>query len=178
MVILGLDPGSVCTGYGLIDAGPEGLRWCAGGVLRPARGRSLPERLLALHAGLREILQERRPAVVALEESFVGQHARSALILGQARGALTVAILAEGVPLFEYAPRLVKLAVTGTGGASKEQVHAMIQRLVAGVPQGLSFDVTDALALAVCHAHRQAAPLCLAAAGGPRPGRGAPRREA
>lgn len=168
MRILGLDPGSLCTGYGLIEAAPGRLAWQASGLLRPPRGRPLPERLLHLHTGLRRILADLRPDAVALEESFVGEHSRSALVLGQARGALIVAVLGEGLPLFEYAPRLVKLAVTGAGGAGKEQVRTMIGRLLAGAPRDLTLDAADALALAVCHAHRCSGP-CLIAAG--RPGR-------
>ncbi|MFH1144867.1 MAG: crossover junction endodeoxyribonuclease RuvC [Candidatus Eisenbacteria bacterium] len=158
MLILGLDPGSRCTGYGLIDAGCGYLRWRASGMLRPPREQPLHERLLHMHSGLRDLVRQMRPAAVALEDSFVGRHSRSALILGQARGALVVAALSEGAPLFEYAPRLVKLAVTGTGAASKEQVRSMIGRLLEDVPGDLPLDVTDALALAICHANRCAAP--------------------
>jgi len=178
MLILGLDPGSVCTGYGLIDASLSRLVWRASGMLRPPRGRPLPERLHYLHAGLQRILDDVHPQAVALEESFVGEHSRSALVLGQARGALIVAVMAAGLPLFEYAPRLVKLAVTGAGGAGKEQVRTMIDRLLEGVPRGLPLDVTDALALAVCHAHRCAEPCGVARTGVARAGvagRGAAR---
>jgi crossover junction endodeoxyribonuclease RuvC len=152
--ILGLDPGSISTGFGLIVAEPGRMRWIAGGVIRPPRGLPLSERLWVLHAGLTQVLHAQRPDLVALEESFVGRHARSALVLGHARGALIVAALAQGVPVAEYAPRLVKLAVTGTGGASKEQVQIMVSRLLEGAPAGIGFDEADALAVAICHAHR------------------------
>jgi crossover junction endodeoxyribonuclease RuvC len=167
MLVLGLDPGSLCTGYGLIAVEAGRLRWCASGVIRPPREQPLAQRLLALHTGLRAVLEERRPDVVALEESFVGRHARTALVLGHARGALIVASLGAGVPVAEYAPRLVKLAVTGVGGAAKEQVHAMVCRLLEGAPAKLTFDESDALAIAVCHAHRlQPAPWAAAARSG------------
>ncbi|MBM3316247.1 MAG: crossover junction endodeoxyribonuclease RuvC [Candidatus Eisenbacteria bacterium] len=154
MRILGLDPGSLTTGYGLIAAEPGRLCWRASGLIRPPRGEALAARLQALHQGLTAVLQAQRPDVVALEDSFVGRHARTALVLGHARGALIVAALAAGVPVVEYAPRLVKLAVTGAGGARKEQVLHMVGRLLEGAPEGLSHDETDALAVAICHAHR------------------------
>ena len=154
MVIMGLDPGSRRTGYGVLTARGSDLRLVETGVIAPRRSASLGERLLVLHDGLAERLERLRPDVVALEESFVGRHARAALILGHARGSLIVAVLAAGLPLHEYAPRLVKLAATGSGRASKEQIQAMVPRLVAGVPEALSADEADALAVAICHAHR------------------------
>lgn len=176
MRILGLDPGSLTTGYGLIAAEPGRLRWCASGLIRPPRGDALAARLHALHQGLAEVLRAQRPDVVALEDSFVGRHPRTALVLGHARGALIVASLAAGVPVVEYAPRLVKLAVTGAGGARKEQVLHMVGRLLEGVPEGLSHDETDALAIAICHAHRsrpQADALLAGGGRGDRRSRGA-----
>ncbi len=158
MLILGLDPGSLCTGYGLIEVRRGAMLWRASGTLRPPRGEALPARLLALQNGLRELLRETRPQAMSIEDSFVGRNSRAALVLGEARGVLTVTALSEGVPLFEYAPRLVKLSVTGSGGASKEQVHRMVGHLIERVPRDLPLDVTDALALAVCHAHRCAQP--------------------
>jgi crossover junction endodeoxyribonuclease RuvC len=154
MLILGLDPGSICTGYGLIDAVPGRARYCGSGRLRPRRGEDLPHRLLCLNRALRDLLGELRPEAVALEEAFVGQHARPALVLGHARGALILCVLEAGLPLFEYAPRLVKLAATGAGGADKSQVQTMVRHLLEGVPDRLSPDEADALAVALCHAHR------------------------
>jgi crossover junction endodeoxyribonuclease RuvC len=162
MLILGLDPGSQCTGYGLIDAQPGRTRWCRGGRLRPRRGDDLPHRLLALSEGLRGVLQEIRPDAVALEQAFVGPHARPALVLGHARGALIVSVLAERIPLFEYAPRLVKLSVTGHGGATKAQVQTMVRHLLEGAPARLTPDEADALAVALCHVHRVASRLPVA----------------
>jgi crossover junction endodeoxyribonuclease RuvC len=154
MLILGLDPGSLCTGYGLIAVEPGRARYLRSGCLRPRRGRDLPQRLLFLHAALRALLDEVRPDAAAVEQAFVGEHARPALVLGHARGALIVGILAAGVPLFEYAPRLVKLAVTGAGGASKPRVQTMVSLLLEGAPRELAADEADALAVALCHAHR------------------------
>jgi len=156
MLILGLDPGSLCTGYGMIDAGPGRLRYRRSGCLRPPRGDALPQRLIALAEGLGELLRAERPDAVALESAFVGRHARPALVLGQARGALIVSVLGAGLPLYEYAPRLVKLAVVGAGGASKPQVESMVRCLLETAPARLTADEADALAVAVCHANRVA----------------------
>jgi crossover junction endodeoxyribonuclease RuvC len=100
-----------------------------------------------------------------MEECFVGRYARAALVLGHARGALMVAVLSERLPLFEYAPREIKMAVTGSGGAHKKQIQAMVPRLVAGLPRRVSADEADALAVAVCHAHRNHAAFRVAEAG-------------
>jgi crossover junction endodeoxyribonuclease RuvC len=154
MLILGLDPGSICTGYGLIEVEPGRARFRDSGRLRPRRGEDLPRRLLSLSVSLRRVLSELRPDAVALEEAFVGEHARPALVLGHARGALIVCVLDAGLPLFEYAPRLVKLAVTGAGGADKSRVQTMVRCLLEGAPAELSPDEADALAVAICHAHR------------------------
>jgi crossover junction endodeoxyribonuclease RuvC len=154
MIIVGLDPGSLRTGYAVVAAEGSRLTWLDGGTWRPRAGEALGRRLQLLHSALGELLARVRPDAVAMEECFMGRHARAALVLGHARGALMVAALARDVELFEYAPRLVKLAVTGTGGASKEQVQAMVPRLAAGTPAGLGADAADALAVAICHAHR------------------------
>lgn len=162
MLIVGIDPGSLRTGYGFISDDGGQLRCLACGVLRPRRGAPLADRLFALHEGLKALLLRFPPDAIAIEEAFIGRHPRPALVLGHARGALIVAALSHGIPVHEYAPRRVKQSVTGIGGASKEQVQRMVCHLVAEVPQGLSLDETDALAVAICHAHR--APL-LAATG-------------
>lgn len=156
MIILGIDPGSQITGYGFIRATGASLSWLGSGVLRPLRGAPLPSRLRELHDGLAALLDERRPDVVALEECFMGRHARAALVLGHARGALMVAALARDIPLAEYAPRLVKQAVTGVGSAGKHQIQAMVPRLLAAAPAEVGPDEADALAVAICHAHRHA----------------------
>lgn len=154
MIIVGLDPGSWCTGYGVLAAESGELRCLLSGCIRPPRGAGLAARLYALHQGLHALLAEVAADAVAMEECFIGCHARPALVLGHARGALIVAALARNVPVHEYAPRLVKLSVTGAGGASKEQVRAMVCRLAAGTRADAGYDETDALAVAICHAHR------------------------
>ena len=153
MVIVGLDPGSLRTGYAVIATQGSRLQWLEGGTWRAPRGETLSRRLLVLHRALDDLLARARPDALAMEECFMGRHARAALVLGHARGALMTAALARGVCLFEYAPRLIKLAATGTGGASKVQVQAMVRRLVAGTPGELAEDAADALAVAIADAH-------------------------
>ena len=154
MIIVGIDPGSVCTGYSVVQASGSRLVWLDGGVIKPPRQAGLPERLLILHSQLGQILADRTVDGLAMEECFMGRYARAALVLGHARGALMVAALGAGVPVYEYAPRSVKMAVTGVGGASKEQIQRMIPRLVMGAPEELSPDEADAVAVAVCHINR------------------------
>jgi len=154
MRILGLDPGSQRTGYGFVVQRGGELHWLASGTLRPPRQAALPDRLLDLYRQLRDLLATTRPDLAAIEASFVGRHAHSALVLGQARGALIVATLDAGIPLCEYAPRKIKLAVTGLGGANKGQVHAMVRSILRAAPETMTHDEADALAVAICHAHR------------------------
>lgn len=165
MVIIGLDPGSLRTGYAVIAVRGSRLQWLEGGTWRAPRGEALARRLLVFHRALDDLLARTRPDALAMEECFMGRHARAALVLGHARGALMTAAIARGVHLFEYAPRLIKLAATGTGGASKPQVQTMVRRLVAGTPDELAEDTADALAVAICHAHRAHAARCRAAVG-------------
>jgi crossover junction endodeoxyribonuclease RuvC len=169
MVIVGIDPGSQRTGYGAIAVRGGRMRRLEGGVLRPPTGDGLSARCWALSEELRAILHRLRPDAVAMEECFVGRYARAALVLGHARGALMVAVLSEKLPLFEYAPREIKLAVTGAGGAHKKQIQAMVPRLVSGLPPRVSADEADALAVAVCHANRKRVPVRVAEAGEVRP---------
>lgn len=158
MRIIGIDPGAQSTGFGLIEAQYNTLRFLRAGELKPPRSQPLPQRLKFLHDGLADLLGQEMPAVLAMEECFFGRHARAALVLGHARGALMVAALARAIPVYEYAPRLVKLAVTGVGSARKEQVQIMVPRLLKGAPEGLGTDASDALAVAICHAHRMSLP--------------------
>ncbi|MCK4304343.1 MAG: crossover junction endodeoxyribonuclease RuvC [Candidatus Eisenbacteria sp.] len=165
MVIVGVDPGSLCTGYGVIAAENARIRWLDAGVIKAPRSKELSVRLLKLHDGLLGVVQRWSPDAIAMEECFMGRYARAALVLGHARGALMIAALTERVPLFEYAPRLVKMASTGAGSASKEQVQAMVPHLIEGAPQGLLPDEADALAVAVCHVHRMVPVTHIAAVG-------------
>ncbi|MBV8783723.1 MAG: crossover junction endodeoxyribonuclease RuvC [Gammaproteobacteria bacterium] len=158
--ILGLDPGSRRTGFGLIESGAQ-LRVIAHGCLDVAHAAPA-QRLRLIFEGLQRLLQEHGPAEVAIERVFVSRNVDSALKLGQARGAALCAIPA-GVPVFEYAPRAIKLALVGSGAAEKLQVAHMVTALLA-LRERPGADAADALAAAICHAHTRGRHL-LAAAG-------------
>lgn len=147
--ILGLDPGSLCTGYAVIETGPR-VTYVVSGSIR-ARG-SLTDRLQEIFAGVDRLANEHQPDEVAIESVFMHRNADSALKLGQARGAALSATFAVRPRVFEYAPREVKLAVVGTGGAQKEQVQLMVRRLL-NLTGPMGADAADALAIALCHAH-------------------------
>jgi crossover junction endodeoxyribonuclease RuvC len=148
--ILGLDPGSRRTGFGVIECRGEQLLPLAHGCLNLAAAAPAA-RLRLIFEGLRRLLTEHAPLEVAVERVFVSRNADSALKLGQARGAALCAI-PQGVPVFEYAPRAIKLAVVGSGAAEKFQVAHMVRTLLA-LRERPGADAADALAVAVCHAH-------------------------
>jgi crossover junction endodeoxyribonuclease RuvC len=148
--ILGLDPGSRRTGFGVIECRGNAVVALTHGCLNVAAAAPAA-RLRLIFEGLRALLSEHRPAEVAVERVFVSRNPDSALKLGQARGAALCAIPA-GVPVFEYAPRAIKLAVVGSGAAEKFQVAHMIRALLA-LAERPAADAADALAVAVCHAH-------------------------
>lgn len=153
MRILGVDPGSQRTGYGCIET--EGSRQHVvdcGAVTVPPR-IPLAEKLLVVHRGLAELLARHRPDVVALEDLFYARNVRSALVLGHVRGALMLAPAAAGVTVCEYTPAEVKQAVVGYGRAEKRQVQQMVALLLGMEQPPTPLDVSDALAVAVCHAH-------------------------
>ena len=151
--ILGLDPGSQVTGYGLVDVGPRGLSYVASGSIRTGTG-TFSGRLHEVFLQVGSLVREYSPGEVAIERVFMHRNPDSALKLGQARGAALCGLHGSGADVFEYAPREVKLAVTGTGAAQKEQVQHMIKALLA-IEGRLGLDASDALALAVCHANHR-----------------------
>jgi crossover junction endodeoxyribonuclease RuvC len=153
LIILGLDPGLGCTGWGVIRAEGNRLSHIANGQIRTDSKTELPARLMELHRRLLEVIAEHRPGSAAVEEVFVNDNPQSTLKLGQARGVVLLA--AAAMPVGEYAARLVKKAIVGTGGAEKGQVHAMVQRLLPGAKIA-GADAADALAVAITHAHHLA----------------------
>jgi crossover junction endodeoxyribonuclease RuvC len=155
MIILGLDPGLGCTGWGVIAAEGNRLSHVANGQVRTDAKADLPSRLLDLHEKLAQILASHAPDAAAVEEVFVNENPQSTLKLGQARGVVLLAAAARGIEVGEYAPSLVKKAVVGTGGADKAQVRAMVQRLLPGATVA-GPDAADALAVAITHAHHLA----------------------
>lgn len=150
--ILGLDPGSLKTGFGVIDYSRGTYRYVTSGIIKIPSTLSLPERLGVIAKGVDEIICGHQPECCAIEDVFFARNAKSALKLGQARGAAITACVGHDLNVSEYAPRLVKQAVTGTGAAAKDQIQFMIKRILKleGVPKE---DAADALAVAVCHAH-------------------------
>jgi crossover junction endodeoxyribonuclease RuvC len=153
MRVLGLDPGSRRTGYGVVEARGNAYRCLSHGPITPGARLGLPQRLEAIAARVDELISSHEPDCVCIEEAFYHESVRSTLILGHVRGALMLAAVRRGVTIAEYSPREIKMSVAGNGGASKEQVQFMVRRLLAlsANPQA---DAADALAAALCHLHR------------------------
>lgn len=149
--ILGIDPGSRATGYGLIELTTNfEVRYVASGCIR-TRKEEFPSRLRVIYEGIDLVVSEYSPDECALEEVFVAHNPNSALKLGQARGAAMVAVMAHDIEISEYAARKVKNLVVGTGRATKDQVQYMVKALLH-LDGELSMDASDALAIAICHA--------------------------
>ncbi len=152
MLIIGLDPSLTCTGWGIVAKQGNRLSHVANGQIKTDPKASLAERLVTLDAELADVIARHRPTHAAVEEVFVNKNAQSTLKLGQARGVCLLAAAKAGLPVAEYATRLVKKAVVGTGGAEKAQVQAMLGVLLPGVKLA-GADAADALAVAIAHAH-------------------------
>lgn len=150
-IILGIDPGSRVTGYGVIRHNGQQLEYLGSGAIR-TQVEDLPTRLKRIYAGVTEIITQFQPDMFAIEEVFLAKNANSALKLGQARGTAIVAAVNHDLPVFEYAARLVKQTVVGIGSADKVQVQDMVTRILklSDTPQA---DAADALAIAITHAH-------------------------
>ena len=155
MIILGLDPSLSCTGYGLIRAEGNRLTHIANGQIKTDAKQPLPQRLSHLATQLEALLADHQPATAAAEEIFLNKNPHSTLKLAQARGVVIMLAARSGIDVAEYAARLVKKAVVGTGAAEKVQVHAMVQRLLPGIKIA-GPDAADALAVAITHAHHLA----------------------
>lgn len=160
MILLGLDPGLGTTGWGLIRAEGNRLSHIANGQLKTDAKAPLPQRLAHLDAMLAALVADHAPDGAAVEEVFVNSNPQSTLKLAHARGVAIAAVARAGIDVGEYAPRLVKKAVVGTGTAEKAQVHAMIARLLPGAKIA-GADAADALAVAICHAHHLASARAL-----------------
>lgn len=160
--LLGLDPGLRRTGWGIIDVTDNRLSHIANGSVTSRTEDPLAERLRQIHAGLGEVIAEYRPTGAAIEETFVNKNPASTLKLGQVRGVVMLAASLANLAVAEYAPNAIKKAVVGTGHADKDQIHAMIGRLLPGTALD-SPDAADALAVAVCHAHLAATTTRIAA---------------
>ena len=152
MIILGIDPGSRITGYGLICKEGNRLIHIDNGAIFTQSAKDFPQRLERIFTGLSEVIAQYRPDAVAVENVFLAKNAQSALKLGQARGAAIVAAVNVGLDVFEYTALQVKQAVVGSGRAEKVQVQQMIKALL-NLPEIAQEDASDALAVAICHAH-------------------------
>ena len=151
--ILGIDPGSRLTGFGVIDETATGYQYIASGCLR-IKGDNFPLRLKQIFAGISDIVEQYQPTEMAIEQVFMHKNADSALKLGQARGAAICAVQLFDIPVFEYAARQVKQAVVGKGSADKLQVQQMV-KILLGITGELQIDASDALGISLCHANFQ-----------------------
>jgi crossover junction endodeoxyribonuclease RuvC len=153
MIVLGIDPGTANTGYGVV--GRQGGRMVAldGGVIKTTPASDTAARLAVIHARVAELLDEHRPEAVAVEELFFGANARSAFAVGQARGVVLLAAGQRGIPCWSYTPQQIKGAVCGSGRAAKDQVQRMVQTLLALEELPRPDHAADALAVAICHAN-------------------------
>lgn len=170
---LGIDPGSRATGYGVVEMVGNRLVHVANGTIRAPSGATLAERLAGIHKGLAEVVSLYGPSEVGIESIFQSRNARSALLLGHARGVALLAAELAGLPLVEYTPMQVKAAVVGYGRAEKHQVQEMVRRLLV-LPQEPGSDAADALAVAICHLQTNRTARAYCARRAVRPSRRAP----
>ena len=157
-IILGIDPGTRIMGYGVIKATGSGIETLALGVIRMASIMDPYRRMSHILEKVYELLDEYKPDSMAIEAPFYSKNVQSMLKLGRAQGVAIAAALSRNVPVSEYAPRKIKMAVTGKGAASKEQVADMLKRTLHFTQRSEAFDATDALAVAVCHATQAVMP--------------------
>ena len=157
MIVLGIDPGTAATGYGIIERNGSKLRAVDYGCLETLPSMELPQRLLEIHRAVVELILTHHPTLIGVERLFFNRNVQTAFAVGQARGVVLLAAAEHGLPVFEYGPHEVKLAVTGYGRADKSQVQRMVQ-MVLGMPMlPRPDDAADALAVAICLAHGQRA---------------------
>lgn len=168
-IILGIDPGSRTTGYGVIENSQGKFNYLASGCIR-LEGAELAPRLHVIFKGVSQLIQQFRPSEFAIEEVFLAKNASSALKLGQARGAAIVAAMDANVPVSEYSARKVKQAVVGKGSADKAQVQQMVMHIL-GLQAAPQADAADALAIALCHAHTRQVLIKISGASSSRRGR-------
>ncbi len=166
-LVLGIDPGSVITGFGAVRMEGQRLVYVDCGVVRTPSRLPFPDRLSRIYDGLEKVIARIDPDAVALESVFHARHAASALKLGHARGVAMLAVIRAGLPIHEYPPARVKSAVAGSGRADKKQVRMMVETLL-GQRLDQPDDASDALAVAICHLHSSPLQDAIAAAGGRR----------
>ncbi|MDR2591238.1 MAG: crossover junction endodeoxyribonuclease RuvC [Chitinispirillales bacterium] len=150
MIIMGIDPGTAVTGYGVISVSGNSVSWVDSGVIVTDTAEPLSERLLIIYDGLSKKINEHSPGRVAVEEAFYGKNVHTTLVLGHARGVAMLAAAQRGCGVFEYSPREIKKSVTGNGNASKDQVEYMVKTLLRPEGGKMRQDAYDALAVAMC----------------------------
>jgi crossover junction endodeoxyribonuclease RuvC len=154
MRILGVDPGSLVTGYGIVDSSGRALARVASGAIVMHASDALPVRLEKIYAGLLAVIDAHRPEAFCIETAFYGKNVQSTLKLGHVRGVAILAAMHRSLPVAEYSPREVKQTVTGTGAAAKHQVAFMVKQILGVEMEFKRSDEADGLALAICHALR------------------------
>jgi crossover junction endodeoxyribonuclease RuvC len=153
MRVLGIDPGTAITGYGVVEERAGKLKALAFGAIRTPAKQPLPTRLQAIYRGVKELAKEWKPASAAVEELFFSSNVRTAMSVGQARGVTLLALADAGLSIAEYTPLTIKQAVTGYGSADKAQVQEMVRLLLELANTPKPDDAADALAVAICHLH-------------------------
>lgn len=148
--VMGIDPGSRSCGYGVVESVGNGVRYVTSGTITPPASGSVAERLNDIYAGVLGVIDDYGPDAVSIEEMFFAKNARSAIKLGQSRGVAMLAAARRDVPVSEYAPTRVKLALTGKGRANKDEMQRMLGYML-GIGEFASADESDALAIAICH---------------------------
>ena len=159
MIILGIDPGTNITGYGIIKYEKNACKKIASGIIRLPFSKPIPSRLKIIYEELNNLMKKYKPDEFAIETAFYGKNVQSAMKIGYARGVSILAAVHNEIPTNEYSPREVKKSVVGKGAASKEQVSYMIRSLLNIKANGIKSDETDALAIALCHAFRMKNPI-------------------
>ena len=155
MIVLGIDPGTAITGYGVVERVGSRIRAIDYGCITTPADLALPQRLLEIRAAIADLIETRGPSLVAVERLFFNRNVQTAFAVGQARGAVLLTAAEHGLPVFEFTPNEVKTAVTGYGRAPKEQVQRMVQVVLALPELPKPDDAADALAIAICLAHSQ-----------------------
>jgi crossover junction endodeoxyribonuclease RuvC len=155
VIVLGIDPGTAATGWGIVERNGNKLRLIDYGCFETVPADDLPVRLFHIHQAMTELIAEHKPALVGVERLFFNKNVQTAFAVGQARGVVLLAAAQAGVPVHEFGPHEVKIAVTGYGRAGKDQVQRMVQALLGMAVLPRPDDAADALAVAICSAHTE-----------------------
>jgi crossover junction endodeoxyribonuclease RuvC len=155
MTILGIDPGTAITGFGVIRKKSSKIKYVKCGCITTCAGLPLPERLDCIYKDVMNLVRENKPEVVAVEELFFFKNVKTAIEVSHARGVIVLAAQKSGLPIFEYTPLQVKQALTGYGRADKKQIQSMVKNILGLNEVPKPDDAADALAVAICHAHSE-----------------------